>query len=232
MKIISLLISILLVTISPQIDAAEGFSKAKRKMYSQVFNNRGSTLYCDCSWSKKKVNLASCGLKNYFPKKRRKRAARTEAEHIIPASWLLKVNKKYRQCAIDSKLHKKSKRDYCSKYDPEFKKAHNDLVNLYPTVGQVNADRSNKPFLDKIRTEKDRYGKCNAISGSRGFVPPANRKGDIARVAFYMAKTYGVVYSNRQQKLFEAWDKLDPVSDEEREHNNRVVKVQGYGIEY
>ena len=230
MKIFTKLVLLSWLLILQSASATEGFSKVKKKMYSKVFNNQGTTLYCDCDWTKKKVDLATCGLNNYFPKKHRKRASRTEAEHIIPASWMLKVNKKLRQCAIDAKKHKESKREYCAKHDKHFKKAHNDLVNLYPAVGQVNADRSNKPFLDKVKTEKDSYGKCKAISGSRGFVPPANRKGDIARVAFYMAKTYDVVYSKRQQALFEAWDKLDPLSEEERAHNARVVKAQGYGI--
>lgn len=223
---------ILLVTLicfSLSVEAIS-FSKAKTKMYKEVFNNTGTTFYCDCEWSNRKTKLSTCGLEGYFPKKERKRAGRTEAEHIIPASWLLKVNKKYRQCALDSKRSKDSKRDYCRKNDSDYKNAHNDLVNLYPAVGQINADRSNKPFLDEVKIKKEGYGRCNATSGKRGFVPPNNRKGDIARVAFYMSKTYRVIYSKRQQELFEEWDKLDPISEEERKHNGRIIKVQGFGI--
>ena len=124
------------------------FSSAKKKMYNQVYNNRGETIYCGCTWSNKKTDLESCGLQSYFPKKQKKRAARTEAEHIIPASWLLKINNKYRQCVTDAKALKKSPRKYCQKHDVSYKKAHNDIANLYPAVGQINADRSNKPFID------------------------------------------------------------------------------------
>jgi deoxyribonuclease-1 len=177
-------------------------------MYSKVFNHSGTTLYCNCTWNKKKVDLSSCGLDGYFPKKYRKRVNRTEAEHIIPASWMLKVNNKIRQCVLDSKEHKSSVRKYCQKHDKGFKKAHNDLVNLFPTVGQINAERSNKPFVDTLKSVKKSYGICSAESGSRGFVPPDNKKGDIARVAFYMSKTYGVVYSKRQQLLFEIVGKI------------------------
>lgn len=224
------LLLIMLVSISLSATATPNFSKAKKNMYSRVFNNTGKTLYCGCKWSHKKVDLSSCGLDGYFPKKYRKRANRTEAEHIIPASWMLKVNKKFRQCVIDAKENNQSPRKYCQKHDGDYKKAHNDLVNLYPTVGQINANRSNKPFLDTLKTTKNSYGKCSAESGSRGFVPPDSRKGDIARIAFYMSRTYGVVYSKRQLSLFEEWDRLDPVSDEERNHNMKVINTQGYGI--
>jgi endonuclease I len=56
------------------------------------------------------------------------------------------------------------------------------------------------------------------------------KNGDIARIAFYMSKTYGVVYSKRQQLLFEKWVKLDPISEEERKHNNKIIEVQKFGL--
>jgi len=65
---------------------------------------------------------------------------------------------------------------------------------LYPTV----ADRSNKHFLDGSKSTNNAYGKCTVEGVSRGFIPPDKKKGDIARVAFYMSQTYGVVYSKRQ----------------------------------
>jgi endonuclease I len=45
-----------------------------------------------------------------------------------------------------------------------------------------------------------------------------------------MSKTYGVVYSKRQQLLFEKWVKLDPISEEERKHNNKIIEVQKFGL--
>ena len=207
------------------------FNTAKKKMYSKVFNNTGETLYCGCNWSDRKTDLNSCGLQSFFPKKQRKRALRTEAEHIIPASWMLKVNNKTRQCAIESKAVTDSAREYCQKHDLDYKQAHNDLVNLYPAVGQVNADRSNKPFVDVAKNKVKTYGQCDVEIGSRGIVPPSNKKGDIARVAFYMADTYGVTYSKRQLELFNQWNKQDPISTQERAHNKRVIKVQGYGLQ-
>ena len=225
------LLVIVSLMISSSAQAAGGFSSAKNKLYKKVFNNQGSTFYCDCKWNNRKVDLASCGLQGYFPKKQLKRAKRTEAEHIIPASWMLKVNKKYRECAVEAKALKKNKRKYCRANDPAYKKAHNDLVNLIPAVGQINADRSNKPYVDQVKTVKDSYGKCTVESGKRSFSPPDHVKGDIARVAFYMGEEYGVVYSKRQQEVFVRWSESDPVSAGEREHHKKVIKVQGYGLE-
>ena len=68
------------------------------------------------------------------------------------------------------------------------------------------------------------------VSGSRGFVPPNDRKGDIARVAFYMRDVYRVSYSKRQLKLFNEWNNADPISIEERRHHKRIREVQGYGL--
>jgi len=233
MKIIIVILSISLISTASiaATNKVVSFSTAKKKMYSKVFYNTGETLYCGCNWSARKTDLNSCGLQSFFPKKQRKRALRTEAEHIIPASWMLKVNNKTRQCASDSKAVKDSARKYCQKHDLDYKQAHNDLVNLYPAVGQVNADRSNKPFVDVSKNKVKTYGKCDIEIGSRGIVPPSNKKGDIARVAFYMTKTYGVTYSKRQLELFKKWSKQDPISAQERAHNKRVIQVQGFGLQ-
>lgn len=221
---------VLLLIASSSAHATNGFSKTKKVMYKQIFNNAGTTFYCGCKWKNRQVDLTSCGLQGYYPKKYKKRAQRTEAEHIIPASWMLKVNKKLRQCAIDAKKHKSSKRNYCRKYDQDYKKAHNDLVNLWPAVGQINANRSNKPFVDEVIRIKEDYRKCESISGSKGFVPPNNKKGDIARIAFYMGKTYGATYSKRQNILFNQWNINDPITIDEKKHHDRIIKIQGYGL--
>lgn len=176
------------------------------------------------------MDLSSCGLENAFPKKHMKRASRTEAEHIIPASWMLKKDKVERSCVAESKSHKDSPRKYCQKHDSEFRDAHNDLVNLRPAVGQINANRSNKPFAEQMSGAKPNTyngnGKQFKVT-SRVAVPDASIRGDIARVAFYMRDTYGVSYSKRQDKLFNTWHQQDPVDDDEVSLNKKILKVQG-----
>lgn len=227
--------SLIAIPFTAYADIATSFSKAKSNMYKKVYPNSGLTFYTNCEWSKKKVNLESCGLQNSFPKKHMKRASRTEAEHIIPASWMLKKNKQERSCVAESKAHKGSPRKYCQKNDKEYRNAHNDLVNLRPAVGQLNANRSNKPFSDNLSGKKpvtyNGNGKTFKVA-TRVAVPDVSIRGDIARVAFYMSDTYGVTYSKRQTKLFNEWDKEDAVSSEEIALNKRILKVQGVGNHY
>lgn len=73
-------------TASISLNAADipiSFSKAKQKLYKSVYNNEGETFYVRCKWSKKKVDLSSCGLENSFSTKEMKRAKRIEAEHVL-----------------------------------------------------------------------------------------------------------------------------------------------------
>jgi deoxyribonuclease-1 len=133
---IPLVITLIIVSFSVPAysEISSSFSKAKSNMYKKVYLNSGKTFYTNCLWSKKKVDLSSCGLENSFPKKHMKRASRTEAEHIIPASWMLKKNKAERSCVAESKAHKDNSRKYCQKHDKDFRNAHNDLVNLRPEL--------------------------------------------------------------------------------------------------
>ena len=230
---LTLIIISLFISLTLQVMAKEsifGFDTAKRKLYRNVYQNWGETFYCSCNWYNKKIDLQSCGLQSYFPKKQHKRSSRTEAEHIIPASWILKVDGKYRQCVVDAKKEGEIARKYCRKHDKSYKQAHNDLVNLYPSVGAVNAYRSNKPFFDLAYNKSKNYGRCNIAISSRVIVPPSHKKGDIARIATYMRKKYGVTYSKRQRLLFDEWNVLDPISKEEVELNIHVIKAQGYGL--
>lgn len=229
------LILLFALTSTANADIATSFTKAKSNLYKKVYPNAGQTFYTNCEWSKKKVDLASCGLANAFPKKHMNRASRTEAEHIIPASWMLKKNKTERSCVAESKSNRYSPRRYCQKHDQDFRNAHNDLVNLRPTVGQINANRSNKPFSKSLSGSNPvtyrGNGKTFKVS-SRVVIPDISIRGDIARVAFYMRDIYGVTYSYRQVAIFNEWDKQDAVSEEEILLNARIMKVQGKGNHY
>lgn len=227
--LISLATSFLLVVESVNAAPANSFRDAKHKLYNEVYNNTGNTVYCGCKWSGSNIDLASCGLQNAFIKGDQSRLRR-EAEHIIPASWFYKKNGKYRQCAKDAwNLHINA-RKYCQEHDADFRAAHNDLVNLFPSVGRINLERSNKPFAEHVNTGKITYSKCTAMTGDKVFVPPLDMRGDIARVAIYMYHKYGVRYSNKQSILFNKWNAQDPISNEEKSRNRKIISSQGYGI--
>lgn len=120
---------------------------------------------------------------------------------ILPCSVKYGGGLQDRLCVAKSKSYKDSSRTYCQKHDKEFRNAHNDLVNLRPAIGQINAKRSNKPFAEKLSGSKPITYRGNGKEfkvASRVAVPDISIRGDIARVAFYMRDTYGVTYSRRQ----------------------------------
>ncbi len=53
--------------------------------------------------------------------------------------------------------------------------------------------------------------------------------GDIARVMFYMADTYGFNLSRQDQQLYTAWSRQDPPDAWEVERTRRIKAIQGQG---
>jgi len=204
------------------------FEEAKRVLYDQVYRDRRLTFYCGCTYSGRRVDLASCGLQ---PRKNVDRAARLEAEHVFPAHQF----GQFRQCWREPICRKPSGGSYkgrkcCEETDAVFRTAHNDLMNLYPAEGEVNGDRSNYSW-GMVPGEKRVYGQCNmeVDSSIRRAEPPENIMGDIARTMFYMEATYGFKLSDQDRKLFDAWNKMDPPDEWERSRNERIKKIQGRG---
>lgn len=198
---------------------ALNFREAKVEL-RKIYKHHPTTFYCDCdiSWvSNKKLipDLNSC---NYTPRKQPERANRIEFEHIVSA-WEFGHQ---RQC------WQKGKRKYCQKHDAMFNKMEGDLHNLVPTVGEVNGDRSNYRF-NIIEGEPRVYGACDAEVHfkRRVFEPRDSVRGDIARTYFYFEKQYSLRISKSQKKLFAAWNKLDPVDENECQIHSLKTKIQG-----
>ena len=200
------------------------FSSAKKKMYNAVYEDREITFYCGCKYSNKKPDLQECA---YDPTNRSQasRAKRTEAEHIVPASWFGQGRPCWRASLCSGG---KKNRDCCEKIDFAFRTAHNDLHNLTPAIGQINALRSNLPYA-LISGETRDFGTCDFEVESPRAEPADDVRGDVARVFFYMEATYGLTASPQDRQLLETWNQADPVDAREVEHNNRVKTVQGNG---
>src|SRR5215470_7912826 len=80
-----------------------------------------------------------------------------------------------------------------------------------------------------IPGEKREFGACDVEIENRKIEPRPEIRGDIARTYIYMDWAYpghGII-SRSNQKLFEAWDKEDPVDDWERERARRIEAIQG-----
>ena len=109
-----------------------------------------------------------------------------------------------------------------------FRLMESDLYNLQPVIGEVNADRSNYSMA-MIDGESRAYGACDVEVAERKIEPRPEVRGDIARTYFYMDWAYpgrGII-SSRRRKLFEAWDRADPVSEWEYKRIQAIRRVQG-----
>jgi len=103
-----------------------------------------------------------------------------------------------------------------------------DLYNLVPAIGEVNGNRSNYSMAI-ISGEKRNYGSCDVEIEGRKVEPTEGVRGNIARTYLYMDSVYpgrGII-SNKNKKLFSAWNQSDPVDDWECQRSKLIEQVQG-----
>lgn len=207
------------------------FSKSK-KLMEQVYYENMFSFYCNCQYSyqitdksiKAVVDNKSCG---YMPRKNQKRGKYIEWEHVVPAWAFGNTRKCWREEICTDKYGNKYKgRKCCTKIDKVFKAMEADMYNLYPAVGELNADRKNYKY-GIIPGEERKYGACDFEVADKLVEPKEDIRGDIARTYFYMEKTYNVPISDKQRKLFEVWDKQDKIDEWEIIRAKRIEKIQG-----
>ena len=240
---IAILLTLLFLTLSLEAFAKDprrpqNFRKAKKHVYKIFQKLDAKTLYCGCLFTGKNFDAKSCG---YIPKRAKTkkgkinhRATRIEIEHISPAhsfgqsflEW--REPKKFPECQKKNKKWKSSRK--CAQKNPLFRQMESDLYNLWPTIGEINADRSNFRFAI-IDGEKRAYGQCDVEIENRKVEPPPYSRGIIARAVLYMDKEYpnrGVLQKKGgQRKMFEAWHKEYPATKLEKQWAREIYKIQG-----
>ena len=153
------------------------FSNAKTKAEKEVYFDHLTTFYCQCDYvfddvadldgdgntHETMIKPGACGYKPRSPVTRsgktNERTTRIEWEHIMPAhvfggqldEW---ANKESFPACKKSNGKFLSGRDCAYKLNPAFKKAHDDLNNLAPAVGELNGDRSNYGFANLVERAK------------------------------------------------------------------------------
>ena len=192
------------------------FRRAKEILPS-IYTGMQEDFYCGCKYEGKDMNLASCG---YQVRKQAARASKLEWEHVV-AAWALGHQ---RQC------WQNGGRKACAA-DPAFARAEGDLVNLVPSVGEVNGDRSNLPFSVWTQRPDTIYGQCQTVVDFKlGAVQPRPEvRGRIARIYMYMHETYSLRMSRQDKQLMCAWARSTPVDQWELTRDRRIVARQGNG---
>lgn len=206
---------------------ATSFSKSKKILLNEIYKDNKATFYCNNPYEIKTIkgkrkaviipSKAHYTPRNKYTKKGKlnQRVRRVEWEHVMPAHNF----GKHLPC------WRKGGRKACRK-DPLFKKMEADMHNLVPAIGEVNGDRSNyrygadKPIIGQ-------YGNCPMqvdFKARRAYVRD-EIKGDIARIYFYMSKTYNIKLSKQERRIMAAWDKQDHINEWEIEKNIRLKSI-------
>jgi deoxyribonuclease-1 len=151
-------------------------------------------------------------------------------EYIVPTHAFGQSFKEWREGHPDcvDRKGKPFKGNNCArKRNIKFRYMESDLYNLVPAIGEINGLRSNYSFA-MIPGEKREFGTCDMEIENPKAEPRPEVRGDIARIYFYMNWAYpghGII-SKKNRKLFEAWDKEDPVDDWECERSIRIEGIQ------
>lgn len=205
----------------------ESFAKAKRQLEDKVYFDHRVTVYCGYAFDEDKRICLPAG---FTTEKHLKRAERMEWEHAVPAENFGRAFPEWREgspVCVDRKGKAYKGRKCAEKASREYRLMQADMYNLFPSVGAVNAVRSNKQYSE-LPGVAPAFGSCPAkVEGNR-FEPPQQAKGELARAGLYMAEEYPEFRLSRQQKrLFEAWSRQDPVDEWECTRTKRIEKLQG-----
>ena len=195
--------------------APRTFAEAKRKAEA-IYAGHQEDLYCGCHYSDlHHIDLAGCG---YVPRKQPQRASRIEWEHIVPA-WVF---------GHQLQCWQQGGRKQCESTSPQFNQMEGDLLNLYPAVGEVNADRNNFGY-GMLPGARPMYGQCQTVVDfqQRTAMPREEVRGLVARTWLYMAARYGLRLSRQDQQLYQAWDRSYPPTEWERTRKQRIEAIQG-----
>lgn len=207
-------------------ETIQSFSKAKKILEREVYQDHRITLYCGAVFDDKKLVTVPQG---FATDKYIKRSKKIEWEHVVPAENFGQTFKEWRdgdtQC-VNSKGKEFKGRRCAEKINLEYRYMQSDMFNLYPAIGAVNALRSNYNFTMQPSEESD-FGSCEMKIADRKAEPPARSRGRIARTYLYMDDTYKRYNMSRQQKqLMSAWDKMYPVDNWECLRAKRISELQ------
>ena len=206
----------------------DSFSKAKKTLARQIYQDPRITLSCGAAFDEKKnVTLPE----GFTAAKHEKRAGKVEWEHVVPAENFGQAFAEWRegdaQC-VDNRGKAFKGRKCAEKVSREYRLMQTDLYNLYPAIGAVNALRQNYNF-QMLPGEKPDFGSCEMKIADRKAEPPIRSRGQIARTYKYMADAYAPRYrmSRQQTQLMDAWDKMYPVDAWECTRARRIERLQG-----
>lgn len=104
--------------------------------------------------------------------------------------------------------------------------AKSDLNHLYPTDTFANSTRSSYPF-GNVDENSASWKQGGSYFDGDTFMPREDHRGKVARAYFYFSTRYNIGIPDGQEKTIKEWHEKYPVTQEERERNDKVFQFQG-----
>jgi deoxyribonuclease-1 len=102
-----------------------------------------------------------------------------------------------------------------------------DLHHLYPTDSRANGTRGNSRFTEVSSGSPATHDCDDSYVGRRGFEPPEDHKGNVARALFYFSIRYDIEISAEEEAILRKWNNIDPPDAAEKRRNDIIAKIQG-----
>lgn len=215
---------------SDPITVAGSWGSTKKWARNTIYADRNNTFYCECTYTASgtsggTIDQPSCSYDGQ-DESYKKRAAKLEWEHVVPASLMPARsfqcwNEGLPECS-------KAGRSCCERHDLNARSQIFDLHNLVPSVGQVNALRSNKRY-GAIDGEERKLGSCDFEWNKSVAEPPTVKRGEIARIWLYYVSHHNLQLQQGELEKFLQWSNDDPPEEWEFTRNIRIRAVQGNG---
>lgn len=205
----------------------QSFTKAKRILMREIYRGHQKTFYCGSQYTQGKYVIHDNG---YIPKRKSKRARRLEWEHIVHLDSFGYKFSEWRdghpRC-LDSRGRPFKGPNCAEKMNIKFRFMQCDLYNLVPAIGEIRGLRSNYSY-GMVQGEKTGFGNCDIEIAYNEVEPPAEVRGDIARIYFYMDWAYPAydLIDKENLKLFKTWDQKDPIDEWECQRARRIEEIQ------
>jgi len=103
--------------------------------------------------------------------------------------------------------------------------AKSDLNHLYPTDSFANSTRSSYPF-GNVNESSAKWKQGGSCFDGKVFMPREDHRGKVARAYFYFSTRYSMQIPDSQEKVLKEWHNKYPVTDAERERNEKVFQYQ------
>lgn len=116
--------------------------------------------------------------------------------------------------------------------------ARGDMHHLFPTDMRSNSSRGNYIFAEvegkqpRENCSDSQVGKVLAPrsghpTGRRGYQPPVEHRGNVARAMFYVSAKYNYDIPKTEEFYLRRWHREDPVDEAEIRRNELIQRYQG-----